>query len=53
MTEFSEFWTAFQNGGNAALIAAVWFIIKAETRLARIEKALENYMRADDGKRDD
>lgn len=35
-------------GGNLALCIAVYFIYKASERLARIEKALQDYMESED-----
>ena len=34
---------ALNAGGNVALLACCWFMMKATERLARIEKALEIY----------
>lgn len=52
MTDLTNVLTALQGGGNAALIVCVYFIFKAADRLARIEKALEKYLKeTDDGKR--
>lgn len=45
MTELTNVLTALQGGGNAALIVSVYFIFKAAERLARIEKALEQYLK--------
>lgn len=49
MNDLTNVLTALQGGGNAALIVCVYFIYKAAERLARIEKALEKYMRQDNG----
>jgi hypothetical protein len=53
MTEFADVVRAVQGGGNAALFVCLYYIVKSCDRLARIEKALERYMRADDGGRND
>lgn len=44
----NELIAAVQNGGNIALIACAYFIFQAGQRLARIEKALEKYMQANE-----
>lgn len=41
MSEIREILAAVDAGGNAALLIAVWFMYKCETRLARIEKVMD------------
>lgn len=43
MTE--QFFQLLNSGGQVSLLAACYFIWKASERLARIEKALDRYMR--------
>jgi tryptophan synthase beta subunit len=45
--EFSDMLAMVQGGGNVALGLFTFFIYKAESRLARIEKALDKYISAE------
>lgn len=42
--EVTDLLAVVQGGGNVALCMCTFFIYKAETRLARIEKALDRYI---------
>lgn len=51
MSELQAILAALQGGGHAALLACCYFIYRASERLARIEKALDQYMREREGGR--
>jgi hypothetical protein len=44
MTDLASMLQAVDAGGSAAMLVCVYFIFKCESRLARIEKALDKVL---------